>query len=258
MSSRFDKEKTRKNIALVLKRIRSDVDPQLLAEYRRIFKKETSLFRRSWAAAYLLMLFDQQEGGRKDKGRSRRNASDRNVSESRAPAAAAAPRRRDDEARVYPLPEEESRWLFMSIGRNRRVFPREILGLILSKTTAPREDIGAIRILNNYLFVQVRDTVADLIIEALDGFNFRGRALAVNYAKSKKYGTADGAEDGEDDYVDDSAGEDGNSGDAFAESAGDAYSPEPAEEPAEETRADADSWSDAEPDAETPDDSEPV
>ena len=250
MSSRFDKEKTRKNIALVLKRIRSDVDLQLLAEYRRMFKKETSLFRRSWAAAYLLMQFDQSDGGRKDKGRSRKNAP-----ESRSPAGAAGTaRKRDEEPRIYPLPEEESRWLFMSIGRNRRVFPREILGIILSKTTAPREDIGAIRILDNYSFVQVRDTAADGIIETLDGFSFRGRPITVNYAKSKKYGTAGDTETGDIENDDGDTGGDtgGNAGESFSESADSEYQTEAAEEnfSADDSRAEE------APDTETPDDSE--
>jgi RNA recognition motif-containing protein len=34
--------------------------------------------------------------------------------------------------------------------------------------------------------VQVRDSVAEKIIEALNGMIFRGRPLTVNYAKSNK------------------------------------------------------------------------
>ena len=48
MPSRFDKELTKKNIALMLERIRTEEDPQVLNEYRALFKKEVSLFRRSW------------------------------------------------------------------------------------------------------------------------------------------------------------------------------------------------------------------
>jgi len=42
-----------------------------------------------------------------------------------------------------------------------------------------------IRILDNYSFVQVRDTKADEIIDKLTGHKFRGRTLTVNYAKPK-------------------------------------------------------------------------
>jgi hypothetical protein len=84
------------------------------------------------------------------------------------------------------LPEDESVKLFINAGRSRRVFPREILGLIASKTPVSRDDVGTIRILDNYSFIQVRTAQADAIIEALNGKSFRGRPLAVNYARGRK------------------------------------------------------------------------
>ncbi|MDR0441780.1 MAG: DbpA RNA binding domain-containing protein, partial [Treponema sp.] len=79
----------------------------------------------------------------------------------------------------------ESKQLFISIGRNRRLFPRELIAFILSKTSAQREDIGIVRVLDNYSFVQVRNAAADKIIETLNGTSFRGRTLTVNFAKPK-------------------------------------------------------------------------
>ena len=173
MSSYIDKEKARKAIALVLDKIRTEAFPSL-GEYQRLFKKEVSLFHRSKAAAYLLMLCDQ--------GKNLRFIQEKNVSH----AARDSKSFRKEDIQRHPLAEEESKRLFFSVGRSRRVFPREILGLINTRTEIPREDIGAIRILDNYSFVQVRDTVAETIIEALNGMNFRGRPLTVNYAKSRK------------------------------------------------------------------------
>jgi hypothetical protein len=86
---------------------------------------------------------------------------------------------------VPVIPEEESKRLFISIGKNRRLFPREVITLIMSRTQTTREDIGVIRILDNYSFVQVRDNRAEEIIAALNGVKFRGRTLAVNFAKAK-------------------------------------------------------------------------
>ena len=168
MPPHIDKEKTRKTITLILDKIKTEADPWMLGEYHSLFKKEVSLFHRSKVAAYLLMLCDQ--------GKSLRfNKRDRRFGEEDAP-------------RCPPLAEEESKRLFFSIGRSRRVFPREILWLLKTYTTIQREDIGSIRILENYSFVQVRDTVAETIIAALNGIDFRGRPLAVNYAKSRKDG----------------------------------------------------------------------
>lgn len=192
MSPQFDKDKTKKTIRLILEKLKTEVDPQLLSKYRSLFKKEVSFFRRSWAAAYLLLLSDQGAAGRSNKSRSRKfggagreQEKPGRFSEKRAPEAGPEEGYRNDR---YPLAEEESSRLFLSVGRNRRVFPREILGLINAKTAIPREDIGAIRILDNYSFVQVRDTVADKIIEALNGQSFRGRILSVNYARARKDG----------------------------------------------------------------------
>ncbi|GHV38012.1 RNA-binding protein [Spirochaetia bacterium] len=235
MPPQFDKEKNRKKISLMLEKIKTEVDPHLLNEYRSLFKKEVSFFRRSWMAAYLLMLSDQGQGtaGRFDRNRDRYSGQGgRNAGEKGSPDAGngnsrseynrpdysrteprAASSRTDQprtEAPRQPLPEEESRRLFISIGRNRRVFPREILGLINAKTGVSRDDIGAIRILDNYSFVQVRDSVADEIIEALNGKPFRGRTLSVNYARARK----DGEDREEDSPIARDGAAEGNAGDA--------------------------------------------
>jgi len=194
MSFRIDREKTKKTIALVLDKIRTEADPQLLDEYHSLFKKEVSLFNRSKAAAYLLMLCDQGKNLRFVQRSDFARRNDKRFSEENTPR--------------YPLAEEESKQLFFSVGRSRRVFPREILGLINTKTAIPREDIGAIRILDNYSFVQVRDTVAEKIIEALNGAIFRGRPLTVNYAKSRKDEQNNAAENQDELYREDDPADD--------------------------------------------------
>jgi hypothetical protein len=176
MASQIDAERVKRYIRDALRAIQTEADPRVLQEYRSLIKKEVSLFRRSYLSAYLLMRLDR--GGKAEpEGRgkgSRRTA---------RPAAAGTPR---GESPRYPLADEESVRLFVSIGRSRRIFPREILGLINTKTAIPKEDIGAIRILENYSFVQVRTTVADKIIEALNGCSFRGKVLSVNYARNRR------------------------------------------------------------------------
>jgi RNA recognition motif-containing protein len=167
-----DREKASKNLKNILEKINTDADPELLSEYRKLFKKEVSLFRRSWAAAWLLMYYDKKEF-----------PNIKTLAEKK-------PVKKENTEQVSTetdtnLSEEESKNLFFSIGKNRHLFPREVIMFICSKTSVPREDIGSIRILDNYSFVQVRDTRADEIIEALNGLKFRGRTLTVNFAKPK-------------------------------------------------------------------------
>ncbi|MDR1420211.1 MAG: DbpA RNA binding domain-containing protein [Treponema sp.] len=190
MPPKFDKEKTKKNIAVILDKVKNEADPEILDKYRSLFRKEVSLFSRSYAAAYLLMLYEQGNSGRSGRhgsrdGFVRQKTRDRDQEQPGNSEDSGSGRAEGEEGR-YPLAEEDSKYLFISIGRNRRVFPREILGLINAKTGVPREDVGAIRILDKYSFVQVRDSSADAVIEALNGKPFRGRVLQVNYAHTRR------------------------------------------------------------------------
>lgn len=157
--------------------IQTEADPYLLNRCRAIFRKEVSFFRRSYMAAYLLLMSERDAGGGRPE---RRNGA---LGSGRAPQKPQAERR--DEA-PHILPEDEAARLFISIGRNRRVFSREILGFICSKARVSRDDVGAIRVLDNYSFVQVRNAAAEAVIAALNGQNFRGKTLVVNYARTKK------------------------------------------------------------------------
>jgi len=166
----MNEENIRKRIRDLLNDIQSEADPALLNRCRSIFRKEVSFFNRSYMAAYLLLLAEgvpvkRTEQGSKHSGRNKQP---------------------DVTEISQVLSEDESVQLFVSIGRNRKVFPREILALVNARAKIAREDIGIIRILDNYSFVQVRNNVADIVIEALNGHNFRGRTLTVNYARSRR------------------------------------------------------------------------
>jgi len=178
MPSRLDKEKAKKNLDTIIDRLHNDTDFSLLKEYKKLFRSKIFFLSRSDVSAWLYMYYDQKETPRAGSferpanTRSTRPHFEEKTTTSTAPI-------------EINLSEEESKRLFISIGKNRRLYPREVITLIMSKTSAAREDIGVIRILDNYSFVQVKDTKADEIITALTGIRFRGRTLTVNYAKPK-------------------------------------------------------------------------
>jgi len=181
----LDKEKASKNLKDIIEKMHEVTDTALLHEYYKIYKKEISFFRRSWAAAWLFMYYDGKEipSLRKTEKPHVNNTKTNKVQEKIDPLKKSA--ELPEKSLSEPLCEDESKRLFFSIGKNRRLFPREVITLIMANTTTAREDIGIIRILDNYSFVQVRDVKADEIIEKLTGLRFRGRTLAVNYAKPK-------------------------------------------------------------------------
>jgi len=182
----FDKEKAKQNIQGILEKINNETDLTQLKEYNKLFKKEISVFKRAWVATWLFMYYDKRETPNQKSANSTRIADTPRIFNNQRAAEG-----EDSEARKpfspveVTLPEEESKMLFISIGKNRRLFPREVITLIMTKCSVPREDIGIIRILDNYSFVQVRDVKADEIIATLTGHKFRGRTLTVNYAKPK-------------------------------------------------------------------------
>lgn len=190
MSLQFDSLRLKKRIAEALEKTYTQADPKLLSQYRSIFKKEVSFFRRSYFTAYLLMEMDQGGNGKSSASRERSSRKFQKTFQEKDEG------NRRENRRV--LPDEESAQLYIGIGRGRRVFPREILGLIASKTPVSRDDIGAIRIFENYSFIQVKSAAADEIIEALNGKPFRGRTLVVSYARNRKDGMkpADEEEEG--------------------------------------------------------------
>ena len=180
----MNEENIRKRIRILLEEIQNEADPVLLNRCRSIFRREVSFFRRSYMAAYLLLLAEgpvEKKAGSPSSPSGSRKEPDKNKERRGKPG-------RTDTEVSRVLSEEESARLFISIGRNRKVFPREILGLINTRANVARDDIGTIRILDNYSFIQVRNSAADAVIQALNGQSFRGRTLTVNYARSRQEG----------------------------------------------------------------------
>ena len=177
--ARFGNEIAEKKLKEILDRMQRDTDVALLKEYHKLYKKKIPLFKRSWAAAWLLMHYDsKEENTAAYENKNRVQQDNKNEKSEKIDKYASI----DTET---ALPEDVSKRLFFSIGKNRRLYPRDFITFIISKTSAVREDIGIIRILDNYSFVQVRDNKAEEIIEALNGTRFRGRTLTVNFAKLK-------------------------------------------------------------------------
>ena len=128
------------------RRLREDEDPAELESYRRAYRKLVPFFMRSFVAGYLLRQMAAQ-------GRVRRKMT--------------------------------TTTLFLSIGKNRRVYPRDLVQLLFAAGGISKVDVGDIKILDNYSFVEVEESVAAAAITKLDGIPYRGRNLTVNFAKKR-------------------------------------------------------------------------
>ena len=178
-------------------------NPDELEALKKVFKKNVPFTLRSYVAAYLLknaggaiFRFNKFGGEREDFHANREerfNRFDRteNQSEEGASTEAREPRERFTRVQIDP---ENAEVVFVSIGRNRRVFPRDLVGLFISVAGIEKERIGDIRVLANYSFVQLFKEDAEKAISALNGHVYRGRALSVSYSKQRPEGEADESE----------------------------------------------------------------
>ena len=70
-------------------------------------------------------------------------------------------------------------------GKNRRVYPRDLVGLLIAVGGIDRERIGDIKVLANYSFVQLYTEDCQTAIDKLNGYDYRGRKLVVSFSKQK-------------------------------------------------------------------------
>lgn len=148
-------ESLRKLIERFLQEIRSSEDPKELAYFKKFISKHVSIFLRSYFTAYLLKLLYQ-------------------VYVEKTPLGF----KNSDKLPMTTL--------FFSMGKNRKIFPRDWSALICGFPDFSKEDIGEIKILDNYSFVEVTSEKAQKLIEQLNGLDFKGKKLTVNYARKKE------------------------------------------------------------------------
>jgi len=149
----------------MLDEIRSVQDPHELDIYKKLIKKKIPLTLRSYVGAFLLK--KRMEG-------SNQGSNHRSV----------APRNNREEGNGH-IDQDGFTTLFFSIGKNRRVYPKDLSRLLFTAAKLSHEDVGAIRIMDSYSFIEIKNSHTDDVIEVLNNSEFRGRRLTVNYARKK-------------------------------------------------------------------------
>lgn len=191
--SEIDMEMVAAFLKNAVNKIKTQENPDLLNDLKKVFKKNVPLTMRSYVAAYLIK--EAQRG--KSSFRSRRDFHENKHKPQRE-----RPQRERKVLQEEFRPTTEERpvrtriqidptvasTIFISIGRNRRVFPRDLVGLLASVAGLEREKIGDIRVLANYSFVQLFTEDAEKAINTLNGYDYRGRKLVVSYSKLKEDG----------------------------------------------------------------------
>ncbi len=113
----------------------------------------------------------------------------RRVPETTAPVTAAAtdaPTPADTPAAPAGNSDSDMARLFVSVGRSRRVSRQMLTDLFVVKLDLPQDQIGEVRVLDNFSFIEVPATVAQSAIDRITGETLNGRRVNVDFARSKK------------------------------------------------------------------------
>ncbi|MBL7005968.1 MAG: DbpA RNA binding domain-containing protein [Spirochaetia bacterium] len=162
---------TEGKIKLLLEKIRSDKKPEELQEFRKLIRKTVPFSMRRYFAAYLLRdAIGRKPGtGNKVSSTAKRNGAPKpKLKPAGAPAA-----------------DADGSSLFISIGKSRRVYPKDLSRLLQETAELDNSDILSIKILDNYSFITVSEKSAAQAIAKLNGIQFRGRPITCDYARKR-------------------------------------------------------------------------
>ncbi len=151
---------------------RTTADPETMKYYQRVIKKNTSFFDRGHLLTYLVaqMIDGKQRGA----------ASPRGGEKSFARNGQKPQESREIESR------EGMQVLFVGAGKARGVFIGNIIHFFTSLGELEKEELGKIRVLPNYSFVEVPEEKVAQLVEKLDGQKIKGRPTKVNIAQKRE------------------------------------------------------------------------
>ncbi len=150
--SRLNEESIKKKINEFISTIKENEDPLLLKDYSKLIKKNVPFHLRRYFSAFLLKSL-LKEGPVVSRGA---------VSS-----------------------ENNMQTLFVSIGKNRRVYPGDLSRFFQKSLDLDPEKIGPIKVLANYSFVELEKAAAEDAVSMLDGTTYRGKNITVNFARKK-------------------------------------------------------------------------
>lgn len=170
-------------------RVKNQEDPDVLNSVKKVYKKTVPFSMRLYVAALLAKEAQKSYRGRyrstkKDYYESKKTRTERPSFHERKPLSEVSSEERTVKPRVEIDPAVAAT-IFISIGRNRHVYPRDLVGMLIGACGLEREKIGDIKVLANYSFVQLFKEDAEKAISILNGYDYRGRKLSVSYSRVK-------------------------------------------------------------------------
>ena len=133
----------------IIKEIKEEADPVELNRLNKIIKKNVPFFLRKYFTAFLFNNYINSPGRQRKIG-------------------------------------ENTKTLFLNTGKNKGLYSSELYKIIKTAADIDKDKIKQIRILDNYSFIEVSSESAELLIEKLTNWNFRGRKFSISHAKNTR------------------------------------------------------------------------
>ena len=140
-------------IKKMVKSIREDENADEMNQFKKLVKRNVPFTMRGYFSAYLFKLITSN--GNTKAGHS--------PSQNRA--------------------DKDYKTLFFNIGRTRGLNPQALIRFIAASAEIDSSEIGQVRVHDNYSFVDVAEPFVQKVIDSLTSKLYRGRTLAVNFAK---------------------------------------------------------------------------
>ena len=194
-----NEEKTADFLTNAVSKITTEEDIDTLLELVKLFKKNVPLSRRKYVIAYMLKeslkhyhffsKSNNRNGRNNDRSRDNRGYKNDYKSQGRSEKSYSDTEVSSEEEKVrtprVQIDPDKATSIFIGIGKNRRVYPRDLVGLLIAVAGLERDRIGDIKVLANYSFVQLYTEDAQTAIDKLNEYSYRGRKLAVSYSRQK-------------------------------------------------------------------------
>ncbi len=182
-------------LSMAVNKVKTTENVDILSDLNKLFKKNVPLSIRKYVVAYMLKeslkhfhSFGPRHQERTERNTHRERSDFHAEKASRVYEQTEKPEVTEEERPRHPrveIPEDQATSIFVSIGKNRRVYPRDLVGILIAVGGLDRERIGDIKVLANYSFVQLYAEDAQMAIDKLNGYEYRGRRLAVSFSKQK-------------------------------------------------------------------------
>jgi hypothetical protein len=139
----------------IVSEIKGTSDIKSLDEIRKIIKKNVPFFTRSYFSAWLLKKYAEQNGHSFQ-------TNDNNTA------------------------NNDIKTIFINIGKNRKLYVKDIAGMLLSSKVVEKSDLKRIKVFDSYSFLDVTSSKAETVLNIINSVTFKGKKISAEYAKKQQ------------------------------------------------------------------------